>query len=117
MLPAHRRYRGDHVAQVRQIAREKGLPFFLLSGKFGLIHEDRMVPCYDCLLSERDVEPLIRKVRTQLAKRGIHRLWFYNKPKPQWEPYKRVLLGACLRSCRFTLVDIPLSQTVLHCAQ
>lgn len=107
-IPAHKRYLGDHVARVRRIAYEKDLPFFLLSGKLGLVYEDDMVPYYDYLLQEQDVERLIRKVRKQLASRGVHRLWFYTKEKPHWLPYRRVLLGACLRSRSFTLADEPI---------
>lgn len=115
-IPAHQRYRGDHIALVRQFAREKGMPFFILSGKFGLTHEDDMVPHYDYLLTPHDVEALIPTVEAQLMGHGLRKLWLYHKPKPAWQPYLEVLVRACARSEYVGLTIMPLEDnaSALH---
>jgi hypothetical protein len=107
-LPAHQRYLGEHVALVRRYARENALPFFVLSGKFGLVHEDDMVPYYDYLLSEGDVPKLIGLVEAQLIGHGMQKLWFHHKLKQSWKPYATALIGACLRA-QVQYVDMPLT--------
>lgn len=121
LLPARERYLGDHIAQVRGIARQKRLRFFILSGKYGLLHEDDMIPNYDCILKDEDVEELARKVIEQAEERNIRRILFYGKSKPQWQLYYRALLDACRLSKGFTLAsepfaeaDAPPSKPALH---
>ena len=110
-LPARERYLGKHIALVREIAQESRKPFFILSGEYGLLHENDAVPSYDHVLREEDVESLTRKVIGQVEERDIRRILFYGKQKPEWQLYYKALLDACRQSKNFTLANVPFVET------
>lgn len=122
-MQARKRYLGEHISKVREIAQGKGREFFIFSGKHGLLHENDMILGYEYLLErEEDIERLAKKAAAQLAKHRIGKLWIYSKSKPQWEPYRRALIRACalkrvvFEDVRISDEDEPLSdpKTVLH---
>lgn len=94
-LPARQRYQGSHIGKVEAIALEQGVPFFILSGRFGLLAADEGVESYDYLLIEEDVQRLADEIQVKLYEHKIGVVHFYTKLKPQWEPYGRALAIAC----------------------
>lgn len=97
-LPARKRYQGSHIAKVEAAAIEKELPFFVLSGRHGLIPADKPVEYYDYLLVKEEVVVLSGLIGFQLKKYGIKEIFFYTKRKPAWEPYLEALKHACARN-------------------
>ncbi len=95
-LPAYQRYIGDHIAVTRRIAQEESLPFFILSGVFGLIEESREIPWYEHLLTREDPywDDLRMLVASQLKQHEIGRVNLYVKQKPTWEVYEQLLRDA-----------------------
>jgi hypothetical protein len=106
LVPARKRYQGSHIAKVEAMALEQGAPFFILSGKFGLLAGDDGVRNYDYLLADDGVQELTDKIQAKLYEHKIGVVYFYTKLKPQWELYGKALSTACqaaeveLRICR-----------------
>lgn len=87
MIPAIRRYKGSHVEKIAKEAREAQQPFFILSGKHGLLAPDELVEFYDYLLTVENVDRLSRKLVSQLWENDISSVHLYCKPGPKWFPY------------------------------
>ncbi len=47
LLPARERYVSERIRNVERIANELGVPFYIVSGKFGLLQADELIPYYD----------------------------------------------------------------------
>lgn len=101
MLPAHKRYQGAHVERVRKIAEEQEIPFFILSGKHGLIPANKPVEYYDYRLDDQGVKTLIRLVKKQIGAFGITSIDFYTEGKLSWAPYRDAL--ALAAKCRASI--------------
>ena len=91
LLPAKDRYVGSHISKVRGFAKREGLPFFILSGVYGFISGDELIPYYDHLLVAHEVEALVPSLLKQLRKHEVEVLHFYTKTKPNWVPYRKAL--------------------------
>ena len=73
-LPAIGRYRSGRIQTVFHMAEKEGLEFAILSGKFGLLHPEDLIPYYDKLLTEEDIPALNRQMAEFLREnpaRGI----------------------------------------------
>jgi hypothetical protein len=95
LLPARERYQGSHISKVEGEALKRGVPFFILSGLYGLLAAEEGVPNYDYLLTNADVLKLADKIQAQLYTHNVGVVYFHTKFKPQWEPYGEALSAAC----------------------
>ncbi len=107
LLPARLRYTAPHVLETEKIATEQGLPFFILSGKYGLIPADTEIPCYDYYLEASAADPLAGVIKEQLLAAGITELDFYTEAKPSWAPYEQAITKGAA-SAGITLHILPL---------
>jgi hypothetical protein len=94
LLPARKRYVGSHIAIVENNSKELGQPFYILSGLYGFISGDELIPDYDYLLDANRVPALVAKVTSQLLSAEVGEVRFYTKRKPNWEPYLLALTQA-----------------------
>ena len=91
-LPAYLRYKSARIDNVRDIAKNKGLPFFILSGEYGLVAENDTVPYYDHLLVQDEVDGMTALVSSQNKALKITSIEFYAKSKKgSWVPYYSVV--------------------------
>jgi len=91
LLPAYKRYTGDHIKVVYDIARKSGGHLYILSGKFGLIAADTEIPYYDYYLEDSKVEELSEIVAEQFREHGVKEVDFYTESKDSWKPYFKTL--------------------------
>ena len=91
LLPARERYSGDHIKLVKDIARKSKLPLYFLSGRYGLISGNTMIPYYDYYLEDAVVNTLTKLVVDQIKENKISEIEFYAEDKPSWAPYKNVI--------------------------
>jgi hypothetical protein len=91
LLPARERYTGEHIQKTETIAEESGLPFFILSGKYGLLPGEEEIPNYDYYLANEAIDALLKVVEGQLKKFNISEINFYTEGKESWIPYEFVL--------------------------
>jgi len=91
LLPAIERYTGSHIRAVEEISKEQGRPFFVLSGVYGIISSEELIPYYDHLFVKDEIPELLPKVMRQIKEANISSVDFYTKDKPNWEPYRHVL--------------------------
>ncbi len=94
LLAAYERYIGDHVSQVMKMAEVEKLPFYILSGKYGLINSDQPIPYYDYYLEKESVDSLSKLVADQIMTANITEIDFYSEDKDSWIPYVDTLQKA-----------------------
>jgi hypothetical protein len=90
-LPARLRYKGSHIQRVDREAKMAPLPFFILSGRFGLISGDEVVPDYEHVLYQEDVSIAGARIAEQIRFHGIKTIFLFAKMKPSWVPYVNAL--------------------------
>lgn len=91
LLPAYERYLGSHIKVAKQFADEQGVPFYILSGLYGFIPADMLIPTYDYLLVDSAVDGLAGIVSDQMKADGITEIDFYTEDNPNWQPYHRTV--------------------------
>ncbi len=91
LLPAVRRYRSDRIRKVHSLAWKAGLPFAILSGKFGLIAGEEPIPYYDKLMEGDYLGRIIGLNTAFLKKNGIRKVIFL-LPDPADDPHLRPYL-------------------------
>lgn len=91
LLPARQRYLGSHIPHVEGRARQHGLPFFILSGVYGLLAAEEGISYYDHVLGAEEILALAFKVYRQLKHHALQELHFFTESHPSWKPYLDVL--------------------------
>ena len=99
LLPASRRYLSGRIRRVFQLARDSGLEFFILSGRFGPISPDEPIPYYDQLLQESEVEEMSGLVADYLGKEKAGKVIFFS-PDPERDPHVIPYLKSIKRGAR-----------------
>ncbi|MBM3475347.1 MAG: hypothetical protein FJX75_18955 [Armatimonadetes bacterium] len=100
-IPAASRYLGEHIVSVAAAALDLGIPYFILSGEYGLVAPETPVRDYDHLLLAEEVGPMVPRVAEQIGHLGIARVAYVTKPladHPQLGPYCDLMLTACNRA-------------------
>jgi hypothetical protein len=97
ILPAIERYTHPRIKEVNEIAINENLPFYILSGKFGLLKSTSLIPWYDKLLESEDVNSMVPLLVEQLVKEKISKIHFYGKSKSAsgWGAYYDLIELAC----------------------
>ncbi|MEK7068678.1 MAG: DUF6884 domain-containing protein [Patescibacteria group bacterium] len=98
VLPAQERYLAPHIAQAKVFAEMLELPYYILSGKFGLVRADEPVPYYDHRLKEDEIDRVAGWVMSRIAQDKITHINFCAEQKPTWAPYEEILRRACERT-------------------
>lgn len=108
LIPARERYLGSHIDIAAKAAGTENLPFFILSGKFGLLAAGEVVVNYDYLLINKDVARLANRVAKQLSRMGTREVRFYTKTRPAWQPYLAVMESAASQvGARLLITELP----------
>ena len=97
-IPAIQRYQSQRIAQVNLKATIDGCPFFILSGKYGIIPSDYPLPYYDHLLNPEEVDEMAVQVGSQLKTIGLNEIrYFSNNPETDrtLQPYEFVIEKSC----------------------
>ena len=77
--PAIQIYKSLRISAIYKIANDLGVPFFILSGKHGLLKADELIYNYDYLLRPEKVNDHALKVAEQLKIKKIKNLIFFTK--------------------------------------
>lgn len=109
-LPAIQRYRSDRIKRIYSAALTCGVGFFILSGEFGLLKPNELIPYYDHLLAADEVEAHRFKVAEQIKQYGITQIIFFTlsvAADQKLEPYHASLRLACqTASIKLSFVEI-----------
>jgi tetratricopeptide (TPR) repeat protein len=80
------------------MAEHEGVPFCILSGKFGLVDWNHPLPLYDHLLMAEEVPQLVEVVKKQIGNKGITQVDYYSR-SPEVDariiPYINTIENAC----------------------
>ena len=79
---------------MKDFAIAEKLPFYILSGKYGLIPGNQKIPYYDYYLKESAIDMLVKTVIQQIKKEEISEIDFYAEDKISWIPYINVIKKA-----------------------
>ena len=94
LLPAKLRYLGDHVPFSEKMAAQLSVPFYIMSGKLGLISGDEPIPDYDYYLEMDKAAELAPTIEGQIKAAGITEIDYYTKDGEKWKPYGLALQTA-----------------------
>lgn len=113
-LPAIKLYHSDRIQRIYQAAFVIGVPCYILSGKYGLIHAEQSIEYYDHQLIHEEVEEHATLVSKQLKEFGISELIFYSntlKKDPTLQPYLNCVEQAChLAKAELKIIYISLDE-------
>lgn len=76
-LPPHQRYFSDRVWYVRQLAKDAGEEFAIITAEYGLVFEENYIPLHDHMLNMNEVETLGKEVAKQLKQKGASAVTFF----------------------------------------
>lgn len=110
LLPAIRRYRSERIERVHRSALAAGHSFYILSGEYGLLAPDKLIPYYDHLLIADEIEAHAFNLTEQIKQHRITQIVFFTLSIQQDEklaPYQAALRLACaLASVNLSFVEI-----------
>lgn len=99
LLPAGQRYLSSRISDLMEKAAERGQPFLILSGEYGVITADTPIPWYDHLLLPDEVVRLVPRVVDQL--RSLRTMGLeYHTVAPEVEPAVQAYLDTLTQACR-----------------
>jgi hypothetical protein len=76
-MPAVYRYKSKRIKAVYESSKILALPFYILSGEFGLISGLEPIPFYDHLLIAEEVISLSKKIEKQIVEADINKIVFF----------------------------------------
>lgn len=108
-LPAIKRYRSKRIHYIHEIAKKRAIPFYILSGKFGLISATESIANYDHLLKYSEVNSHTQLVKNQISKANITAIEYYTMDladQPNLKPYLACIQKAMnFKEIMITLID------------
>ena len=109
-LAAIHRYRSERINRIYAVAHDAGCSFYILSGEYGLLDPNELIPYYDHLLVDEEVEAHAFKLTEQIEKYSITQIVFFTLPVSRdgkLAPYHAALRLACtMTSTRLSFVEI-----------
>ena len=111
LLPAKERYQSERVKYVVSESERLNVPLLFLSGKYGVLDANDLIPWYDKALTEKDIDDLIPKVVEQLSNRDVTEITLFARPRRTsgWGPYYAVIEQACEElniNIEYRMVDV-----------
>jgi hypothetical protein len=97
-LPARIRYQSARIQQVFELSSAQNEGFGILSGEFGLLAADALIPWYDHLLTADEVAIHARKVEKTLEEWAVDEVIFYTRDlalDPNLKHYHDCIARAC----------------------
>lgn len=109
-LPAIQRYRSDRINRIHAASHSAGCGFFIMSGEYGLLDPNEIIPYYDHRLLAEEVEAHAVKIAEQIRQYAVTQIIFFTLPLSKdgtLRPYHTALRLACaLASIRLSFVEI-----------
>jgi hypothetical protein len=106
-IPAINRYQSTRIEKVYTAASQLGLGFYILSGEFGLLPPQQLIPWYDHLMKPEEVSDLANRMAVQILEYGITRIVYFTSSflrDPNVIPYHDAIVTACSRTSRPLLI-------------
>ncbi len=108
-VPACKLYRSDRIDAVSNAAGNLDLPFYILSGKYGLIHSDEKIDFYDHMLSDEEVEKHANLIASQIKDNGISSiLYFINSSKI--DPLNKAYINCMKQAASITNISLTITE-------
>ena len=108
-IPAIKRYRSNRIDHIHEISKKRAIPFYILSGKFGLISATESIANYDHLLKYSEVNSHAELIKKQIQKEKITAIEYYTMDvadEPNLKPYLACIQKAMnFKEITITLID------------
>jgi hypothetical protein len=79
-IPAIYRYQSSRIESVFAAASSLGIEFYIVSGKFGLVHSMQPIQYYDYLLETNEVSALAKLIVSQIYSHRVTKIVYFTKP-------------------------------------
>ena len=93
-IPAIKRYISTRINTIHKTSLNEKVPFFILSGKHGLLSPLDNIKWYDKILNEDEVTSMVKIVAEQINKLSVSSIIFFTNKK--WTTYNEVIKQASL---------------------
>jgi len=104
-VPAISRYISKRIDWVAKQAAQENRPFFILSGKYGIIPATYPLPYYNHLLTQEEVTAHAQKVAPQVREYGITHITFYTRSLQQ-DPNVAPYINCITQAAELAKVDL-----------
>ena len=99
-LPPHQRFISDRVWYVRQLAKDAGEDFAVITPEYGLVSEESYIPYHERMLGREEMQSLIEDVANTLKKKSASSVTFFVAPEEMGEGgmadrFNLILQSAC----------------------
>jgi hypothetical protein len=111
-FPAISRYISKRIDWVAKQAEKEDRPFFILSGKYGIIPATHPLPYYDHLLTQEEVSAHAKKVASQMREYSITRITFYTRSLQQ-DPNVAPYINCIMQAAENAKVDLVVEEAAL----
>ena len=104
-VPAISRYISKRIHWVAKQAEKENRPFFILSGKYGIIPATHPIPYYNHLLTQEEVTSHAKKVASQKREYSITHIIFYTRSLQQ-DPNVAPYINCITQAAELAKVDL-----------
>lgn len=97
-MQAVKRYISKRIRSVYEFSQYHDVGFRILSGKYGLLRPDDMIPWYDKKLEFSDIPHVKEIVKQQITEHNISEITFFSMDPEiyfDWKPYFELIRSAC----------------------
>lgn len=110
--PAVELYNSKRIDSCYKAAKHLGLPFYILSGKYGLLDAVENISYYDHLLIEKEVEDHAKIVAKQIQNNNIARIVFFQVPTSSDNKtyIDCITLATEISNIKLTMIDITIPE-------
>lgn len=100
LMSAISRYESGRILQVKAAADSLGIPFLMLSGKYGLLAPHERIPWYDHLLKWEGIGRVLPQVARRLAREKVGAVVYFTRPLQASAPlaYHALMEAACVEN-------------------
>ena len=112
-VPAISRYISKRIDWVAKQAAQENRPFFILSGKYGIIPATYLIPYYDHLLTQEEVTGHAQKVASQIREHGITHITFYTRSSQQ-DPYVAPYINCITQAAELAKVGLVVEEAAFR---
>jgi hypothetical protein len=104
-VPAISRYISKRIDRVAEQVDKQKRPFFILSGKYGIIPAAHPIPYYDHLLTQQEVTAHAQKVASQIREYRVTHITFYTRSLQQ-DPNVAAYINCITQAAELAKVDL-----------
>ncbi len=105
-------YISNRIASTHIAATSLGLPFYILSGKYGLVDAEQHISHYDQRLSQEAVAKHAHTLAKQIQHIGINKIVFFHLPT-SIDKYNKAYIDCMIFATKLSNIDLSLIEITI----